>query len=1204
MIGFGQNTLFTHDLSNLVVATKDPSKTIGLELSPAVYEKILRDSPESFRLELPFFYQNLTFDLEIFRKYSTNVQIISKNIDSESALDLEPSILSYKIMYNDKSIGVMNFYNGIINATFNIDHKQYEIISFQGEYLLFEASNSINTSNFSCQVEEILINQNNNPVSGNILLPVCIEFALEIDYFTRQTFNTDLEATNWALAIFAGVSQLYEAQTNASISVESIYIWNITDPYASYVNDAGNMLNALASHWQNNNGGISRDLVHLLSKRDDTGTGGIAWVDALCSTSYGYAFSSGLNNDTTYSFPNPTYTWNLSVCAHEIGHNIGSSHTHDCVWNSDPTYGFTGPGIDDCGPSQGYGTDCGPTPSIGTIMSYCHLTSAGITLEFHNIVVSQALDPGIANASCLSVCSFDGCTDPNASNYDPSAVTDDGSCCYYAGCTDPSALNYNATACYNDGSCTYPVYGCTDPTATNYDPTATSDDGSCCFGSSLLYIEILTDNYPSETSWQLVNQNGVVVESINSGDLTSSATNYSWSVCVNSNECYDFIIYDTYGDGICCSYGSGSYTLTYGGAIVASGGAFGTSETSSNLICGSINYGCTDPLACNYDPSAIVDDGSCLTDYGCMDPLATNYDASATCDDGSCFIGTPGCTDPTATNYDATATVDDGSCTYCTTTLPYSEDFNNGIGSWTNTGSAGDWLLNSGGTPSNNTGPTDDVTGGGNYMYIESSATNNPNVGPFTLTSECFDISNVTNPSLSFYYNMYGSAIGTLNVYANNNLIWTLNGDQGQGWNLVQIPLTSTGNTLIIEFEGTTGSSWAGDIAIDNIEIIVTQQISGCTNPLACNYDASATVDDGSCLTDYGCTDPLATNYDVFATCDDGSCFYVMSGCTDPIADNYDATATVDDGSCIYTVCNEDAPTGLFVDGIIHSRAVINWDNMNSSTCTVDQYRIRFREVGTSSWTQKTMGGPIGSCTWGNQRIDKLLLGLTGNTTYEYEMKAWYCGGGSSAWTGLSTFTTADNCPNVGNLAAYGATTTKATFTWDDSNGPYEFVRLKSRVDSISNASGSDWFQIGGSGVAYGIYTKNKNGLTPGQTYRAQARAFCDPNGGAYFSLSWSPLVYWTQPVVRVEGGTAIANLDVYPNPSRDLFNVTFTSEDVQDLEVRVINVVGEVVYTENLQQFVGEYTKQINLKENAKGIYFLEIETNDGVVNKKLILQ
>ena len=329
-----------------------------------------------------------------------------------------------------------------------------------------------------------------------------------------------------------------------------------------------------------------------------------------------------------------------------------------------------------------------------------------------------------------------------------------------------------------------------------------------------------------------------------------------------------------------------------------------------------------------------------------------------------------------------------------------------------------------------------------------------------------------------------------------------------------------------------------------------------------------------------------------------------INGCTDPSAGNYDANATVDDGSCTSPSCNEDSPTGLYVDGIVHTRAVINWDNMNSSTCTVDQYRIRYKEVGTSSWSQKTMGGPVGSCTWGNQKTDKLLLNLTASTTYEYEMKAWYCGGGSSAWTGLSTFTTLDNCPNVGNLAAVGANPTKATFTWDASNGVYAFVRLKARVDSISNPSGSDFFQIGGAGVSYGTYTKDKNGLTPGETYRGQARSYCDPNGGAWKSVTWSPLVYWTQPVVRVEGGTAIANLDVYPNPSRDLFNVTFTSEDVQDLEVRVINVVGEVVYTENLQQFVGEYTKSIDLETYTKGVYFLEITTNNGVVNKKLILQ
>jgi hypothetical protein len=67
---------------------------------------------------------------------------------------------------------------------------------------------------------------------------------------------------------------------------------------------------------------------------------------------------------------------------------------------------------------------------------------------------------------------------------------------------------------------------------------------------------------------------------------------------------------------------------------------------------------------------------------------------------------------------------------------------------------------------------------------------------------------------------------------------------------------------------------------------------------------------------------------------------------------------------------------------------------------------------------------------------------------------------------------------------------------------------------------------------------------------------------------------------------------------------VSFTSEDVQDLSVRIMNIIGEELINEELQQFIGEYTKQIDLSKNAKGIYFLEIETDSGVINKKLILQ
>jgi len=99
--------------------------------------------------------------------------------------------------------------------------------------------------------------------------------------------------------------------------------------------------------------------------------------------------------------------------------------------------------------------------------------------------------------------------------------------------------------------------------------------------------------------------------------------------------------------------------------------------------------------------------------------------------------------------------------------------------------------------------------------------------------------------------------------------------------------------------------------------------------------------------------------------------------------------------------------------------------------------------------------------------------------------------------------------------------------------------------------------------------------------------------------------VFWTQPTsIRLDGESVIANLDVYPNPSRDIFNVSFTSEKAQDITVRVMNMLGEEMIKECVQQHKGEYVKSINLNQYNKGIYLLEIITNNGTINKKLILQ
>ncbi|MDC0202060.1 S8 family serine peptidase, partial [Flavobacteriales bacterium] len=81
--------------------------------------------------------------------------------------------------------------------------------------------------------------------------------------------------------------------------------------------------------------------------------------------------------------------------------------------------------------------------------------------------------------------------------------------------------------------------------------------------------------------------------------------------------------------------------------------AVAVNAQSINSVCS--GYGCTDPLAYNYTPLAIVNDGSCCYIAGCTDVTSVNYDPAACFDDGSCVPPILGCTNPNATNYDPAA---------------------------------------------------------------------------------------------------------------------------------------------------------------------------------------------------------------------------------------------------------------------------------------------------------------------------------------------------------------------------------------------------------------------------------------------------------------------------------------------------------------------------------------------------------------------
>ncbi|MGC6428083.1 MAG: T9SS type A sorting domain-containing protein, partial [Flavobacteriales bacterium] len=65
-----------------------------------------------------------------------------------------------------------------------------------------------------------------------------------------------------------------------------------------------------------------------------------------------------------------------------------------------------------------------------------------------------------------------------------------------------------------------------------------------------------------------------------------------------------------------------------------------------------------------------------------------------------------------------------------------------------------------------------------------------------------------------------------------------------------------------------------------------------------------------------------------------------------------------------------------------------------------------------------------------------------------------------------------------------------------------------------------------------------------------------------------------------------------------------FESAQEQTMNVRVVNMIGEEVYNEKLENYIGKYQKEVVLKNKSKGIYLLEIDSTNGSIKQKIILQ
>ena len=292
----------------------------------------------------------------------------------------------------------------------------------------------------------------------------------------------------------------------------------------------------------------------------------------------------------------------------------------------------------------------------------------------------------------------------------------------------------------------------------------------------------------------------------------------------------------------------------------------------------------------------------------------------------------PGCMDSNADNYDANATTDDGSCTYPAPSY-------NGL-SFELVANDAVVGFDTYRVYANFTNPFDQLVSvygqDINPLSISTTGTfyQNPGGGPTSsdINSALYGLvpgleydSWVTIGTESLPNSLNVLGVDFSSYEAGGNLL--INDFVGGAWFVVPDSEPTafpdgSGRVLLGQFttDGITTFSAAlqyraqdGDSYIEYESISFPDVVFGCTDATACNYEAIATDDDGSCILPDGCTDASACNYDATAQCEDGSCV-LPDGCTDALACNFAPLALCDDGSCILpdgctdaSACNYDA---------------------------------------------------------------------------------------------------------------------------------------------------------------------------------------------------------------------------------------------------------------------------------------------------------
>lgn len=371
--------------------------------------QLMISKSEYIELSIPF--QNKVVSLLLYRVNPT-AEGFHVDTDKRKNIGYEKGLFYRGIIKGDsKSIASFNFFNGECNGVFsnaifgNVVVGKLKKPGNINRYIIYSDAKMNVINSFDCHVKENELLPNANVSSAKSVLSTrCASIYFEIDYDLYTTNNSsEIETTNWLTSVFNNIQTLYD-NDGISVAIKSVFIWTSQDPYNGIGTTSYEYLTAFGA----NTPFFDGDLGQLVGI-DPGGLGGVAIaINGLCSQN-NYSYS-----DVNVEYENvPTFSWTIQVMTHELGHLLGSPHTHGCYWNGNNT------AIDGCGPTADASytegnCEIGPLPAEsegGTIMSYCHLVSGiGINLAngFGPQPAALILDT-VNNSSCLSTDCINTC---------------------------------------------------------------------------------------------------------------------------------------------------------------------------------------------------------------------------------------------------------------------------------------------------------------------------------------------------------------------------------------------------------------------------------------------------------------------------------------------------------------------------------------------------------------------------------------------------------------------------------------------------------------------------------------------------------------------------------------------------------------------------------------------------------------------------